>query len=119
MKIAIRDIFLDQLLNIQKIFIICIMIYGFYQKERQLKNVIRFFVTFLDNKNYVVRIKVLKQALNHGLILKTMRRVIQFNQKAWLKPYIDMNTELRKEAKEDFEKDFLKLMNNADFGKTV
>ena len=63
--------------------------------------------------------KNLKQALNHGLILKRVHRVIQFNQKAWLKPYIDMNTELRKEAKEDFEKDFLKLMNNADFGKTV
>ena len=95
------------------------MIYGFYQKERQLKNVIRFFVTFLDNKNYVVRIKVLKQALNHGLILKTVHRVIQFNQKAWLKPYINMNIEMRKEAKEDFEKNFFKLMNNADFGKTV
>ena len=70
-------------------------------------------------KNYVVHIKALKEALNHGLILKQVHRVIQFNQKAWLKPYIDMNTELRKEAKNDFEKDFFKLMNNAAFGKTM
>ena len=60
---------------------------------------------------------VLKQALNHGLILKKAYRVIQFNQKAWLKPYIDMNTKLRIEAKNDFEKDFFKLMNNSVFGK--
>ena len=48
-----------------------------------------------------------------------MRRIIQFNQKAWLKPYIDMNTKLRAEAKNDFEKDFCKLMNNSVFRKTI
>ena len=66
-----------------------------------------------------VRIRDLKQALNHGLILKKVHTVIQFNQKAWLKEYIDMSTELRKKAKNDFEKDFFKLMNNSIFGKTM
>ena len=63
--------------------------------------------------------RALKQALNHGLILKRVDRVIQFNQEAWLIEYIDMNTELRKHAKNDFEKDFFKLMNNSVFGKTM
>ena len=72
-----------------------------------------------DKKNYVVHIRSLKQALNHGLILKKVYKVIQFNQEAWLKPYIYMNTELTKEAKNYFEKDFFKLMNNAVFGKTM
>ena len=72
-----------------------------------------------NKKKYVVHIKSLNQALNHGLKLKRVHRIIEFNQKAWLKPYIDMNTELRKLAKDDFEKDLFKLMNNAVFGKTM
>ena len=72
-----------------------------------------------DKKKYVVHIKSLKQALNHGLKLKKVHRIIEFNQKAWLKPYIDMNTELRKLAENDFEKDLFKLMNNEVFGKAM
>ena len=67
-------------------------------------------------KNIVIYIRNLKQALNRGLVLKKVHRLIMFNQKAYLKPYIDMNTELRKKSKNDCDKSLFKLMNNAIFG---
>ena len=74
----------------------------------------------LHNKNnYVAHINVLKQDLDHGLKLKKVHRVIEFEQEAWLKKYTDFNTDLRMKATNDFEKDFFKLMNNAVFGKTM
>ena len=72
-----------------------------------------------DKKNYIVHINVLKQALDHGLKLRKVHRLIEFESEAWLKEYIDVNMELRKKATNDFEKDFFKLMNNAVFGKTM
>ena len=59
-----------------------------------------------DKKGYVVHIRALKQSLNHRLVLKKVHRIIQFNQKIWLKQYIDMNSKLKTEGKNDFEKDF-------------
>ena len=67
-------------------------------------------------KKYVVHISILK---HHGLKLKKVHRVIEFNQESRLKKYIEINTELRKKASNDFEKDFFKLMNNAVFDKTM
>ena len=82
--------------------------------ERMIINNIKKLVCNLnDKKNYIVHINVLKQALDHGLKLRKVHRVIEFEQEAWLKEYIDVNTELRKEATNDFEINFFKLMNNA------
>ena len=72
-----------------------------------------------DQENYAVHIRALKQALMHSLKLKKFYKVVQFNLEVSLKPYIDMNIKLRKEAKNDFEKDFFKLMINAVFGKPM
>ena len=70
-----------------------------FLSERMEANKCKKLVCNLFNKKkYVVHINYLKQALNHGLKLKKIHRIIEFKQKEWLKPYIDMNTELRKLA---------------------
>ena len=71
-----------------------------------------------DKEKYVVHIRALKQALNHGLIIKKVHIVIKFNQRAWLRPCIGMNTKYRIEAKNKFERNFFKIMINSVFGKT-
>ena len=68
-------------------------------------------------KECIIYIRNLKQALNYELVFKKAHRIIKFNEKDWLKPYIDMNTDLRKKAKVDFKKDYFKLMNNGVFWK--
>ena len=72
-----------------------------------------------DKKKYVIHMKALHQALEHGLVLEKIHRAIEFKQSAWMKEYIDFNTKLRTEATNDFEKDFYKLMNNSVFGKIM
>ena len=75
--------------------------------------------SFLPKKHYVLHYKNLKQYLKEGMILKKVHRGIKFYQSPWMEPYIRKNTDLRKDAKNAFEKDFFKLMNNSVFGKTI
>ena len=79
----------------------------------------KLFCNVTDKENYLIHIFALEQALNHGLKLIRVHSVISFRQEAWLKPYIDLNTELRKNAKNEFEKDFYKLKISSIYGKTV
>ena len=64
-------------------------------------------------------IRALDQALKRRLILENIHHVIEFDQSAWMKPYIDLSTQLRTQAKNNFKKDLFKLMNNAMFGKMM
>ena len=92
---------------------------SFLPERMIINNTKKLFCNLNDKKNYIVHINVLKQALDHGLKLGKVHRVIESEQEAWLKEYIDVNTELRKKATNNFEKDFFKLMNNSVFEKTM
>ena len=71
----------------------------FLPERKKVNKVEKLICSIEDKEKYVIHIRALKQALNHGLVLRKVPRVIEFNQNAWLKPYIEMNTKLRKEAK--------------------
>ena len=91
----------------------------FLPEKMKIHKVEKLVPNLKDKNKYVVHIKALHQALQHGLVLKKVHRVIQFEQSAWLMPYIMLNTRLRTAAKNEFEKDLFKLMNNSVFGKTM
>ena len=91
----------------------------FLPEKKKINKHKKLMCTLYDKENYFVHIRNLKQASEHGLKLKKVHKAIVFYQEAWLKPYNDMNTKLRKKAKNDFEKDSYNLMNNAVFRKTM
>lgn len=77
----------------------------------------RLMTRLTDNKNYVIHYRTSKQALDNGLVLTKIHKAIRFEQKAWLKPYVEYNTLKRMQAKNKFEKNFYKLIINSVYGK--
>ena len=93
-----------------------------YQKELKHKlnmknNTTKLAPHLMDHNNYCVHYRNLKYLVELGVEIKQVHNIVSFKQKQWLKPYIDFNTEKRKGAKNEFEKDFFKLTNNSVFGK--
>ena len=91
----------------------------YYNHEVKDEKTNKLILNVMNKKKYVLHISTLKFYLQHGLKLKKVHRAISFKQSHFLKPYIDFNTEKRKNSKTDFEKDLFKLMNNSVYGKTM
>ena len=107
MKIVIQDIFFEVDVEYRKMLFNSHKDLPFLPERKKVEKVKKLICSIEDKEKYVIHIRALKQALNHGLKLKNVHRVVKFNQKAWLEPCIDMNTKLRTNAKNEFEKNFL------------
>ena len=92
-----------------------------FLKDNNIKlgNVEKLILDLYDKKEYIVHYDILKYYISLGIKVTKIHSIISFNHKAWLKPYIDFNTEMRTKTDNDFEKDFWKLMNNSFYGKTM
>ena len=94
--------------------------YPFCPERVECKNGVKKLIPNLrDKTKYIIHYKNLIQCLRAGMKLKKIHRGIKFVESKWMKPYIDKNTNLRAKAKNNFEKDYYKLMNNSVFGKTM
>ena len=93
--------------------------FPFLAERMNINGVNKLVPNMLDKKNYIVHYKTLMQAVSYGIKVIKYNRILEFDEKPWLKGYIDLNTKLRTKATNDFEKNFYKLMNNSVFGKTM
>ena len=120
----LHDLHNDYPLAPEKVKVSNNMLSAYYKKIAEKYNisiglVSKLIPTLRDKKEYVLHYRNLQLYLDLGLKIKKVHRVLKFDQSPWLKQYIDFNTEKRKHAKNSFEKDFFKLMNNSVFGKTM
>ncbi len=93
--------------------------YPLAPEQLQINKVNKLVPNLHDKKKYVLHHENLKLYLRLGLRLTKIHRGVTFVEQTFMKPYIDLNTELRKKGTTDFESDFYKLMNNSVFGKTM